>query len=277
MERFGGLSAIDIVRRAERYRPVLFAALAILLAAAVLPGPEQVATEAAAGAVGPRTPLFAGDDGDRDSPSPPAGDAPGPPPAVPLATHPAGGPASLGTAPRAGGTPTPRPSGTAAPTPPPAGGAERAAPLEASYRIAASGWASRAAGTPLDGVEVPEGSLPVGRRAGQTDRLSFVRLEGSSTALILTPVPDQGANRFARLAGVALCPITEPSWAPAEGVPLDEAPEHDCGAAIEGEAGEDGRWTFDLTGVAEPTSASGFALVPAGSAPDFQVAFAVDP
>lgn len=140
--------------------------------------------------------------------------------------------------------------------------------------VVASAWSSAQAGTPLASAGVPDGSLPVGRRAGfEQDKVAFVRLTGNMQFLKLSPHPDTSGQRAPESAQINLCRITKAGWEPAEAQAPADAPSFDCNVAIQGRRSDDGSWTFDLAVFADRDDRRGFALVPAGSAVDFQVAF----
>jgi len=138
--------------------------------------------------------------------------------------------------------------------------------------VAAKAWASREAGTPLAGTDVPAGTLPVGNRLGQVDKASFVRLSGTATSLTLTADPS-GARNLAGAGSVQACPVTA-SWTAGDAMPLDQAPAYDTTKCVAGTHPDDSSWSFDLGAFADRAGGNGFALVPAPDAPvDFQVAF----
>ena len=141
-------------------------------------------------------------------------------------------------------------------------------------RIRASGWSTRTAGTPLASEGVPTNALPVGRRLGADDKLSFVRLTGTATVLSLQIGPEDG-QRSPEEAGVVACPVTS-DWQPAEAMSFSNDPTYDCSSPAAGQRQPDGSWTFDLSAFPDRTGDKGFALVPSGDDPlaDWQVAFA---
>ncbi len=114
--------------------------------------------------------------------------------------------------------------------------------------------------------------LPVGKRIGQTDKYSFVRLNGDAPVLILTEVAD-GARTTAGVVGVSACQITDDTWAEQDNVPSDRAPKFDSTKCAVGTRAADGSWSFDLTPFPTPTDRRGFALVPTGASIDYQVNF----
>ena len=139
--------------------------------------------------------------------------------------------------------------------------------------ITAAGWASATGATPLGSTGVPEGKLPVGKRIGQVDKYSFVRLVGEQKVLQLR-TSAEGARTTTGVVGVSVCQITDASWEEAENVPSDRAPEYDAEQCVEGEPAADGSsWSFNLLTFASPTDPRGFALVPTGDSIDFQVNF----
>lgn len=141
-------------------------------------------------------------------------------------------------------------------------------------RVTRSAWASAQAGTPLAATGVPEGALPVGRRPGfEVDKVAFVKLSGGTSTLKLLPHDDAGGARNAEGAAIQACRVTTPGWGEAQGQSMEEAPVWDCGVAVLGKRADDGSWTFDLSLFDDRADERGFALVPAGSALDFQVSF----
>lgn len=143
-------------------------------------------------------------------------------------------------------------------------------------KVTTAAWASAQAGTPLAATGVPAGSLPVGRRPGfETDKVAFVRLTGTATTLTLVPHEDAAGQRSGDTAEIQACRITTAGWSKAEAQSMDEAPKWDCAVAAMGKRGEDGSWTFDLSSFPDRSGATGFALIPAGTGLDFQVAFKV--
>jgi hypothetical protein len=83
------------------------------------------------------------------------------------------------------------------------------------FKIVAHGWATREAGTPLASEGVPDGTLPVGNRAGQLDKASYIKLSGNDIFLTLTE-DSSGARNLAGAGGVQACEITA-SWTPTDG------------------------------------------------------------
>lgn len=151
-------------------------------------------------------------------------------------------------------------------------------PAEPSpIRVTDGGFASAHAGTPLAAVGVPDGSVAVGRRAGQTDKISYLRLAGRGGMLDLEIDPN-GANVLDPLAGLMLCVVTEAGWTVGHGdVSLADAPPFDCTNGIVGTRGDTGeRWIFDVS-LLDLATIPGVAIVPDDDAvaPQFQVVFRV--
>jgi hypothetical protein len=258
----------------DRYRPAALAVAAILGVVHVLPGAQVV------GLPGPASsPLEQGSDAVE---TPAAIGAPepltltaGPGTAVeaPLAVDlPEPLPVDLGAGEQSYSPPTaaPPPASRRPDVPGDPGPAPDAVPLTVATNL----WVTRTAGTPLDAHGVPDATLPVGSRATLPDKVSFVRLAGTATALVLTEDPD-GTRGDAAAAVVAACQVLEDDWQPGEAASFEDAPTYDAAACVAGVRDEQGSWTFDLASFPETrTAATGFALVPGGDAPlDVQVAF----
>ena len=137
--------------------------------------------------------------------------------------------------------------------------------------IVSAGWASTAGGTPLGSTGVTAGTLPVGKRIGQVDKYSYVRLSGEEKVLTLA-LADAGRTTTG-VVGVSICQITEAGWAEGENVPSDAAPDYDTSTCVPGDPGDGSAWTFNLVTFSSPTDARGFALVPTGDSIDYQVNF----
>lgn len=138
--------------------------------------------------------------------------------------------------------------------------------------IVASAWAARTGGTPLGSTGVPEGLLPVGKRIGQRDKISFVRLSGGGTELVLTP--DRASSRTTTgEVVVSACQITTPNWAPATNLTFEQAPKFDESSCVVGSVDPIGAIVFDLTLFPERDDNRGFALLPTGSSIDYQLNF----
>lgn len=137
---------------------------------------------------------------------------------------------------------------------------------------------------------VPAGHLPVAASAGEPDKITAVELKldaspgdsVSAAKVVLAESTAPGANVNAEAAKIIACPVTDGFWADGTAARWDAKPAFDCDVAqAAGERDDDGRWTFDLTGVAATWLAEGatgspsFALVEAVDAPEsFQVTFA---
>lgn len=143
--------------------------------------------------------------------------------------------------------------------------------------VTGGGYASAQAGTPLAGVGVPEGSVAVGRKAGQDDAIAYLSLSGTGGSLELEVDPD-GVNVLDPLAGLTLCVVTESNWAVGHGdVNLADAPAFDCTNGIDAVRGAAGdRWTFDVSTL-DVEAIPGVAIVPDRDAmsPQFQIVFRV--
>lgn len=157
-----------------------------------------------------------------------------------------------------------------APDAPLASGQGTGAEPEKPLRITARLYASLAAGTPLATASVPEGSLPVGKRASREDKRSYVRLAGTAKELRLTEGTD-GRETHGPVV-VQACQVAEGGWDEGKGVPLDSAPKFDPAACVVGVRASDGLWSFDLSSFSDPTDDRGIALtVGPGAGVDFQV------
>jgi hypothetical protein len=150
-------------------------------------------------------------------------------------------------------------------------------PRRSPLKIRVAAWSSRTAGTPLAAQDVPEKTLPVGKRLGQDDKVSFVKLQGTDTTLRLK-VGDAAGQRTPESAVIYACPIAGSAWTEGDAMSMDADPEYDCAKQVEGKANGN-EWIFDLAsfGASSITSDRGFALVPGGDGlADFQVAFTRD-
>lgn len=264
MSALSEVSLGDITKAASRYRPVAVTVAVVLAALAVLPEPRfrDVGIAAAptlgsdtvsSGAEGPAPTNLAG-------PTAPAGAPPAPFEAAPsfdqaLTTDFAGGEAGF-----SGGSEGVRGFDSGATSP----ASAEAAPLT----VVRSGWWSRTANTPLGGTGVPEGTLPVGKRVGQDDKISFVELVGDGPLLTFGEEAE-GARQQVGAPKLSLCPLTE-EWK--EGAPMSDTPAFDTTSCVAGSYTAGGTWSFDLTTYGDPGAWAGFAIVPAPDAPlDFQV------
>jgi hypothetical protein len=282
--RFG-----DVGRALNRYRPVLLAVVVIAAVAVALPD-RSIDQADLASQWDPNDPAARTDDRapapDRagaDAENGTDGSPDEPPPAADLDDRPlfSDGGGGFDAAPSAGGSFGPRPDdgdrGTGddgfampAPRPAPTGTSGEAAALHVSAAL----WVTRTAGTPLAEQGVPEGSLPVGTRAGGHDKASFIRVEGSGSELILTE-DGEGARapQPTGEADVQACVILDANWDEGEGASFDDAPDYGD-TCVKGRS-EGGSWVFDLSRLGAGARSAGVALVPGPDAPlDFQVAFA---
>ena len=250
----------DITRAANRYRPVALTVAGVLLALALLPEPDFPDEPAAA------TPTF-GDTveagaGDSDVAAPaPVADSP------PVTVSPEVSFDQEFTSDFAAGDGAFTDEGARG-----LGSSSDASSVDTSAKaplmIVRSGWWSRTAGTPLAATDVPEGTLPVGKRVGQDDKRSFIELAGEQSLLTLKEEAEGGRQALGA-AKIQLCPLTS-EWEDAEG--MTESPPFDANSCVTGSYGEGGVWTFDLTQYGDASVWPGFAIVPTPDAPvDFQV------
>lgn len=274
----------DFLPTIDAYRPVAIAIAAILGLVVVVPG----AVRDSGGPIADfsSTPAADGEDlaapatdgGDRTTDRAPSSSASPAPTARP----------AVGAQPMRAAPPVPR----AAPASPSGGGVRAGSPPAAfvpgtdadpagvdsqPVRIAAAGWASSTGGTPVGATveSIPEGALPVGTRVGQTDKVSFVRLAGDATALVLAEDAAGRRGSAFEASPVQLCQVTAAGWEAGEDQAMSDAPPHDPDLCAPGQQGADGTWSFTLTLFEDPTDDRGLALVPTADAPlDFQLTFA---
>lgn len=284
MGSIGELSIGDIGRALGRYKPVAATVVAILVALAVLPKPDQPPALGATGAgASIRTPAPAGAAAapvDTAVDGGAAGESFSPP--VTSGT-PSFGPFSAGSS----FTNTDAGSGTSAfPDGSSGGSSSDFGPITSGtstadttgepeppkpLRIVGTTWASRTGGTPLAKQDVPEGTLPVAARV-EDSKLSFVRLAGDGTALGFTEEPS-GRQENNGPAKVQACKVTE-AWEDGEAVPLQDAPAYDANKCVQGAVSASGVWLFDLSSFSDRADDKGFALVPGeGAGLEWQVAF----
>lgn len=263
--RFADLTLAEAARRLRRYRPLVLTLVLTLGILRALPESSTTVDEAleptaSASATSPSTSDPVAD----ATPAPPS--SPAVASAAPLPRLSPREPAVLGSA----ATTTTSPP--VVPTPPSPAVPTTTRPETAAPTILHSGWATRAAGTPAETVGVPEGSLPVGNRLGQTDKASFLRLGGDWQSLALAVDPDGTAGIGEPT--VQACAITTAAWEPLAGSSFAEAPEwnpDDCVAGVAAATGDE--WTFAIGGLDQRF---GVALVPGPAAPvEFQIAFRV--
>lgn len=263
--RFADLTLAEAARRLGRYRPLVVTLVLTLGILRALPDDATTvegAQRAAAPATAPPRSRPVADGVSPPEPDPSIDVAPSSRPPRPTAAAP--------PAPRGSSAATARSSAMTLPSPSaPPPSTER--PGSIAPAIVDTGWATRAAGTPAGTIGVPDDSLPVGNRLGQTDKASFLRLGGDWQRLTL-PVDADGSAGVGDPAVLA-CAITSRSWEPRAGSGFEDAPTwgDDCVAGVAEPAG--GRWSFDLEGV---DHRFGVALVPAPDAPvEFQIAFRI--
>jgi len=283
----------DFVPTIDAYRPVALTVAAILGLIVVLPG--------ASGGADDRADRFGdfdeGGDGSGDLSTAPIAAGGGepevaaPPAAGSALPAPGGGPVapSVGPvgSPSPGGarrSPAPAPAGTsdAVPSPPRAAsgplGSSGSPSASEPLQIAGSGWASATGGAPVPTAEaerIPEGTLPIGNRLGQADKVAFVRLSGEGTTLVLAEDASGRRGGPFEVAPVQLCQITEQGWEEGGGQAMADAPAHDPESCAPGQQRADGTWAFSLAGFADPADARGFAIVATPDAPiDFQITYA---
>ncbi len=266
----------------DRYRPAALAAAAILLAIGVLPGATGGANSAApasfdAGAVDDVSEVGSSTGGvaaaPESGPTGETGGVPMPPVRTP-STVATGGTSSFVPPPRAAPAPSPSPSPSAPPPFDPGSfGADPDDEPEA-LRIVVTAYAATTGGTPVP-TDVPDATLPVGTRIGQTDKASYLRLEGDETTLVLTEVADGRRGSDFEVAPVQACQILDAGWEGGENLSFSDAPEHDPEDCVDATVAVDGTWSIPLLGFSDPTDDRGLALVPSADAPiDFQVTFA---
>jgi hypothetical protein len=135
---------------------------------------------------------------------------------------------------------------------------------------------------------VPEGSLPVTAVGGEPEKMSAVEfsidapagstVDSFTLALRENAEPDAALNQ--QDAAILACPVTDVFWAHGQGARWSTRPAYDCQAGQVGKRGDEGVWTFDLTGLAKgwtsafPTRAPAVVLVEDVGAPEsFQVTF----
>lgn len=260
------LGSAEAAERGLRYQPVIWTVIAVVAVAFFFPGRDNgIAGELAASAPSVTTPFTAPP---TTQASPPPTTAPAPA-AAPVPTTVARAVSDRVAAP----TPAPAPAPAApAPSPPPEvdlpDSDDDTAPAT-PLTVEAHAWFGTAGGA-LSTTSVPEGTLPVANRLGADDKVSVVRLAGAATTLMLTEDPD-GASEGVGDAAVTLC-VVEESWEEGPGQSMADAPAW-SDTCVEGTE-IDGSWSFDLAGLADPTSSTGFALVPGSDAPlEFQITF----
>jgi hypothetical protein len=204
-----------------------------------------------------------------------------PPVVVVPTTSPPGGITAIPTSPRT--TPVPFPDRPLPLTPSAPSGPSTSEPTATTapamkMGLLDAGWGYAATGTPIDDLDralVPAGDLPVSARNSTANKVSFLRLRQPGASLRLLPVQDTGANQLQSAAAILICPVTTRAWHGSDGQDLSKAPHYDCtaGHARPGVLQADTSWLFDLSGIPLDGGVRDFALVPAGTASDFQVVF----
>lgn len=138
----------------------------------------------------------------------------------------------------------------------------------------AYGWStSSGAGTPAGDAGIPNDSLPVGATPSGPDKVSWFRLTGAASVLVLHPVSDSGANRFDTSASIRLCRSATEDWATGANLSASETPPVDASHCADGQRGGDGAWSFELGRLGPVDDPRGAILVPGAGL--FQVTFAL--
>lgn len=251
------LGSEEAARSGLRYQPIAWTVIAIVAISAIFPGRQDVARLTGERA---QTPTYR----DPSATTPTVGSAP--PGSAPLDT---GAFTFTYTPPAASESPFFTPPNTIPPSTPTTLPPEATVPLA----VRGFGWAGSLSGTALGTATVPSGRMPVGARAGSLDKVTFLRLRGTTD--ILTLVEDTAGAREALGAGaVRACAITEATWSEHPNQAMADAPAIDTDHCAEGVESAGNTWTFDLSSFATRTSDYGFALLPAATAPaDFQLTF----
>ncbi len=249
-----------------RYRPVAWTVIAVVAVSFFLPGrAERVPTTQPVASPSPVvtvvTPTTLASDDEVASPFLPAGPTPAFTP-TPI------------DAPSFGPTPTSPPTSVAPTDEEGVSAIGRCSCVSPQLTIRGWAWASRVPAGTVPADAVPENTLPVGKRLGQVDRVSFIRLDGTEGTLTLTEA-DAGAREALGAGKVAACPVLVSDWAEGADQSFADAPPWSTDSCV-GSVEKDGRWVFDLGSFPFRTGPAGFALVPAADAPpDFQVTFRI--
>jgi hypothetical protein len=287
MERFVDISLADLGRTVYRYRPVVAAAVAIMILGLALPGPREVGQDLGRFATGAARAVIPSTQTPTTVDSVAVAATPESDPGSSAPFTPTGTGGSISTSSFSSGsssfsTATESDSRTSSATsdesssPPPSFTAPppttaSTAPAKKAATITATSWASRTAGTPVAANGVPAGSLPIGKVVGQDDKMSFIRLSSRPDRIVLKPHAE--GQRTPETGVIQACMIKTVGWHGGEAVAFDAAPERDCSVSVTGVRAEDGSWSFDLRPF-EGRSGDGIALLPGPGAPlDFQVAF----
>lgn len=254
------LGSEEAAKSGLRYQPIAWTVIAVVAISAIFPGRPDVARLTGELA---QTPTY------RDpSATTPTTVGSAPPGSAPLATG-AFTYTYTYTPPAASESPFFTPPDTIPPSTPTTLPPEATVPLA----VRGFGWAGSLSGTALGTATVPSGRMPVGARAGSLDKVTFLRLRGTTD--ILTLVEDTAGAREALGAGaVRACAITEATWSEHPNQAMADAPAIDTDHCAGGVESAGHTWTFDLSSFATRTSDYGFALLPAAAAPaDFQLTF----
>lgn len=294
MDRLATLTLGDIGRGLLRYRPVVVTVVTLLVLLALLPGPRfsrtttAAASEGAVFGAGRRPPPSAASVADAapaaSSASPDTLSSTGSTSAPSFSSSPSptfsAGPSSsfsddtTGDSTFSGNEDAAAPDAQLAPSGPPGGGGpSTGSQVNARLAIVASAYASATAATPLGAQFVPPDTLPVGKRFGQEDKISYVRLAGQADRLELAEDP-AGSRSTAGTIGIVACRVTVSNWSEGENKAFSEIPfdRNQCVPATRDDFFA--TWVFDLSAFPDRTDDKGFALVPApDSSIDFQVAF----
>jgi hypothetical protein len=275
VSRLAETSLGDIVRGANRYRPVAITVGAIVAVVSLMPGKPELGAPLAEGGTESRALRPAATGGAAQAAA--ALESPGPTGAVELtgstsfssgAFSSDGGTFSFGDDSGSFSSSEFDSAPSFVPDDESEFGAD-AVPLT----VSAKAWASQTSGTPVAGLGVPAGSLPVGNRLGRTDKTSFVRLTGTDTSLTLQ-LADASGQRSPESAAISACRITDRGWKEGEALSFSAAPKYDTNECLIGARNSDGTWTFNFLGYEDVTDDRGWALIPGPGAPvDFQVAF----
>lgn len=120
-------------------------------------------------------------------------------------------------------------------------------------------WASPLAGA----LDVPEGGLLVAGSQDSPTSYAAVDVEATAGARVAITLRVAPSSATLPTSAVQACPLTTPSFEPADGGDLGDAPPYDCVAAVPGVAAPDGTTVaFDL-GVATREGGIAVAIVPA--------------
>ncbi|HEX7167602.1 MAG TPA: hypothetical protein VF230_11535 [Acidimicrobiales bacterium] len=288
MDRLADVTFGDVFRALGRYVPVGVTVLVVLLVVALSPGPryKRVGPEQAAPAqFTPFRPAGGGATAPTTTIAPAPDVASGPLPGFDT------GVGSFGSGSGVGSFDTVDPSTTFTgnedsvapdtafePTPESEIGFEDPGDesTPSTLAIIGSAWATATPGLPAQATGVPAGTLPVGRRVGRDDKISYVRLAGEADVLrIVEDATGTRAPVGTGVAAVRVCPVTTENWTDGEGKAIGEINFAETGC-VTGLREPDGTWVFDMSSFSpeQRNARNGFALAPTSdSAIDFQVTF----